>query len=130
MCAYEAGSLIPDSSYSINGSPITCTTEHKDVGIMITSNLSFDFHNNYILSKACKVLGMVRRAFLSSSKVTLKRSLYLTLIRSQFIYCCQIWRPCLICESRVIERLQRRATKFMTIKWDICRDLSKVTYIH
>ena len=107
------GSLIPDSSYSINGSPITSTTEHKDVGILITSNLSFTSHINNILSKAYKVLGMVRRAVSSSRNIALKRALYLTLIRSQVIYCCQIWRPYLIRESRVLERLQRRATKFI-----------------
>ena len=107
------GSLIPDSSYSINSSPITGTTEHKDVGILITSNLSFISHINKILSKAYKVLGMLRRAVSSSSNLALKRALYLTLIRSQVIYCCQIWRPYVIHECRVLERLQRRATKFI-----------------
>ena len=29
------GSLIPDSSYTINGSPISVTTEHKDAGVMV-----------------------------------------------------------------------------------------------
>ena len=54
-CVYvKFGSLNPDSAYSINGSPITGTTEHKDVGIMVTSNLSFAIasHINHILSKA------------------------------------------------------------------------------
>ena len=97
------GSLIPDFSYSINGSPITVTTEHEDVGIMITSNLSFASYINCIISKANKVFGMVRRPVSSSSNVSLKRSLFLTLIRSQVIYCCQIWLSYLICESRVLE---------------------------
>ena len=36
-----------------------------------------------------------------------------TLIRSLVTYCCQIWRPYLIKESRTLEKLQRRASKYI-----------------
>ena len=85
-------SLIPVSSYTINGSPISVTNEHMDVGLMITSKLSFTLHINSIMSKAYKVLGiMVRRLMSSGSNIKLTRSLYLTVIRSQIFDCCQIW---------------------------------------
>ena len=107
------GPLVSDSSYTINRSPITITTEHKDVGVMITSNLFFPSHINGIIWKAYNVLGMVRRLVSSRSNILLKRSLYLTLVRSQVIYCWQVWRRYLTGESRVLERLQRRVTKFV-----------------
>ena len=66
-------------------------------------------HQQYFI----KGLVMVRRAVSSGGNLALRRALYLTLIRSQVIYCCQIWHPYLIRESQVLERLQRRATKFI-----------------
>ena len=42
-----------------------------------------------------------------------KRSLYLSLVCSQISYCCQIWRPCFVKECSNLEKLQRRAMKFI-----------------
>ena len=39
--------------------------------------------------------------------------IYLSLVRSQISYCCQIWRPCLVKECSNLEKLQRRAIKFI-----------------
>ena len=113
MSTYEVWFLFPDLSYTINGCPITTTSEHKDVGVLVIQNLFFTPHLNNIISKAYKDLGMVRTIVCFMSSMRLKRTLYLTLIRSQVIYCCQIWCPYLIGESWVLERLSRRATKFI-----------------
>ena len=42
-----------------------------------------------------------------------KKQLYLTLVRSQLIYYSQLWRPFLIKDIMILERVQRRATKFI-----------------
>ena len=42
-----------------------------------------------------------------------KKQLYISLIRSHFMYCSVIWRPCLIKHIQLIERVQRRATKYI-----------------
>jgi len=42
-----------------------------------------------------------------------KKNLYISLIRSQLIYCSQIWRPQLIKDITTLERIQQRATKFI-----------------
>ena len=39
--------------------------------------------------------------------------LYISLVRSQLLYCTQVWRPYLLKDSLNIERVQRRATKYM-----------------
>ena len=36
-----------------------------------------------------------------------------SLVRSQLFYCSQIWRPCLIQDILLLERVQRRATKYI-----------------
>ena len=42
-----------------------------------------------------------------------KTKLYTTLVRSQLTYCTQLWRPHLIKDILNIERVQRRATKYI-----------------
>ena len=92
---------------------VPTVTQYKDVGVLLTSNLSFTAHLNSILSKAYNSLGMVRRLVPSNCNSSLKRSLYLTLVRSQVTYCCQVWRPYLIRDIKALERLQRRASKYI-----------------
>uniref|UniRef100_A0A1X7UGH4 Uncharacterized protein n=1 Tax=Amphimedon queenslandica TaxID=400682 RepID=A0A1X7UGH4_AMPQE len=45
--------------------------------------------------------------------VSLKRSLYLTHVRSKLSYCCQLWSPRTIKDIIVLERIQRRASKYL-----------------
>ena len=43
----------------------------------------------------------------------LKKLLYISLLRSQLIYCSQLWRPYLLKDIITLERIQRCATKFI-----------------
>ncbi len=56
---------------------------------------------------------MVRRSFSSSNSVFTRRSLYISLVRSQMSYCSQLWRPLLIKDIKKLESVQRRATKYI-----------------
>ena len=42
-----------------------------------------------------------------------KKTLYLTLVRPKLSYCSPLWRPYLIKDILLLERVQRRATKFI-----------------
>ena len=42
-----------------------------------------------------------------------RRSLYLALVRSQLTYCSQLRNPHLIKDTTILERVQRRATKYI-----------------
>ena len=64
----------------------------------------------FITSRAYKVLGLIRRSFSSSLDIRAKRTLYLLLVRSQLTHGSQIWRPHLIKDFMLLERIQRRAT--------------------
>ena len=107
------GSKFPNSSFTINDVSVPTVAQYKDVGVIISSNLSFTAHLNRILSKAYNSLGMIRRAIPSNCSTALKRTLYLTLVRSQVTYCSQVWRPYHIRDTKALERLQRRATKYV-----------------
>ena len=106
------GSKFSNSSYTINDVTVPTVAQYKDVGVIISSNLSFTAHLNRILSKAYNSLGMIKRAVPSNCGMALKRTLYLTLVRRQVTYCSQVWRPYRVQDTKALERLQRRATKY------------------
>ena len=64
--------------YFVNNSPISACTSQKDLGILMTSNLSWSEHIALITYKAYKKLGLLRRTFCSRNTSCAKRSLYLS----------------------------------------------------
>jgi len=58
-------------------------------------------------------LGLVRRTFSSSIPPLIKAKLYVSLIRSQLMYCSPVWRPYFIKDINNFKHLQRWATKYI-----------------
>ena len=52
-------------------------------------------------------------SFSSGLHISAKKNLYLSLVRSQLTYGSQIWRPHLLKDITALERIQRRATKYI-----------------
>ena len=69
--------------YSINDHIIQSTSQHKDLGIIVSSDLSWSDHILYISAKAYKTLGLLRHSFCKSNSVTSKKLLYISLVRSR-----------------------------------------------
>ena len=99
--------------YTINGVPVVRKKCHKDLGIFMSEDLTWSSHYDYLCAKAYRTLGLLKRTFSSSLSVTAKKQLYISLVRSQLSYCSPIWRPHLIKDIKSLERIQRRATKFI-----------------
>ena len=102
-----------EHQYFINDQPISTSNLQKDLGIIMSSSLSWSYHISKITSKAYKILGLLRRTFGSTNNVTTKKRLYISLVRSQLLYGSQIWRPLQLKDMKSIESLQRRATKYI-----------------
>ena len=100
-------------SYSMGGNEVPEHTSHKDLGVVFSSDLTFTAHYDMIIKRAYRVLGLLRRTFRASTNVHEKLLLYVSLVRSQLLYCSQIWRPYLVSDIAKLERVQRRATKFI-----------------
>lgn len=98
----------------ISGSSIPQSETHRDLGIIVQGNLSWDDHYSKICANAYASFHLIRRNISASANMLLKKRLYLTLVRSHLSYCSQIWRPRLIKDIEVLERVQRRASKFLT----------------
>ena len=59
------------------------------------------------------MLGLIRRGFSNTLSVFNKKSLYVSLVKSHLLYCSIIWRPHLRKDIMLLERVQRRASKFL-----------------
>ena len=95
-----------------NTNTIDSKSQYKDLGVILTSDLNWTPHYNLIIGQAYKILGLIHRSFISNSYLV-KKQLYISLVRSQIMYCSQLWRPHLIHYITTLERIQRRATKFI-----------------
>ena len=67
-------------------------------------------HHKYLLKRAYKTLGLLRRTFHKVSCVQAKKLLYMSLVCSHLLYCSPVWHPQFI---KDIINIQRRATKFI-----------------
>ena len=103
----------PIFNYNIHGRELLVRNCHRDLGLLVTSNLHWNEHYDMLLKKAYKTLGLIRRIFQNTRVVQTKKLLYLTLVRSKLQYCSPIWRPQFINDIKNIENIQRRATKFI-----------------
>lgn len=100
-------------SYQIGNLEICSTTSHRDLGIHVTNSLSWSEHCGKICQKAYRSLNLLRRTISSTHIPSTKRRLYVSLVRSNLTYCSQMWRPNLHKDIENIERVQRRATKYI-----------------
>ena len=101
------------TSYTINGCKLEVLESHRDLGVIINKDLSWSDQYKHISGRAYKLLGLLRRTFGNPASITTKKTLYLSLVRSQLVYCSQLWRPYLINHIVQLERIQRRATTFI-----------------
>jgi len=67
-------------SYFMNGQLLNSVTEHKDLGVIISSNLKIADHCHYACSKANKLLGMIKRT-IKHRNITVMVQLYKSLVR-------------------------------------------------
>jgi len=50
--------------YTTDGQPLNEITEHKDLGVVFDKMLKFHSHVSMIVSKAKRIMGMIKKALL------------------------------------------------------------------
>ena len=78
----------------------------------MSSDVQWRSHYLFIILRAYRMLGLIRRVFSSSTDVYTKCCLYLSLVHSKLLYCSPVWRPQYLVDIRSLETVQRRASKF------------------
>ena len=88
------------------------TSLESDLGVMVKNNLRWTDHITQSVLKANSVLGMLRRTFVNWNANNFL-VLYKAYIRPQLEYCSCIWNPYLKKDIKLLESVQRRATKMV-----------------
>ena len=65
--------------------------EEKDLGVMITSKLTWETPVLMVSARANKLLGLLRRTCPMLTDVKVRRSLYLALVKSHMSYATEVW---------------------------------------
>ena len=113
---------IMHGTHKRNGRPIEVTASHTYLGIGMNNKLSLAEHISNTVSKANKVLGLLRRNLYSCSPFV-KETAYKSLARPKLEYCSSIWDPYhQECENK-LELVQRKAARF------VCKDLRRQGHV-
>ena len=105
--------VLPPCSYQLAGEHLSLVPQHRDLGIIVSCDLSWRNHYLHLCKTAYCSLHFVRRVSPVYNPFAIRKNLYLTLVRSKLCFCSQLWRPHLIKDISLLERVQRRATKFI-----------------
>ena len=109
---------IVDSTYTLKGSQIMSVTTEKDLGVHISTKLSWNNHIDVIISKANMMLGMIKRTCTNKCDQKTLIILYKSIVQSQLEYAPQVWSPYTKEKISALEHVQRHATKFI-LKTDL-----------
>ena len=93
---------------------------HKNLGLILSEDLSWDKHYKDITACTYKTLRLVRRTFVPTHSPSTLVRLYVSLVRSQLLYCTQVWRPHLMKDIVNFERIQCCATKYILNDYISC----------
>ena len=83
----------PDFTYlGPDGEPIEVKESLKDLGVHLSSDLTFRLHIEKVVSAASKMAGWGLRTFRRRSLVTM-RTIWKSLVQPKLDYCSQFWSP-------------------------------------
>ena len=102
----------PKNTYNMDGSNLTETLKEKDLGVLIDNKLDFGDHIKEIVGRANRMIGMIRASF-ACLNIKMFLNLYMALIRPLLEYCVQVWSPHKRKYIKLIEGVQRRATRLV-----------------
>ena len=86
--------------------------EQSDLGVLFTSDFKFGPHIHHIVQKANRLIGLIKKSF-EFLDAPMLRTLYISLVRPYLGYACVVWCPFQLGDIRIIEKVQRRATKII-----------------
>ena len=117
-------------NYTIRDQTLNRVESQRDLGVLCTSDARFKHHIQDIVSRANKMLGFIRRT-LNGSKNLLPtyKSLYIALVRSHLEYASEIWNPKSSSLVKLIEGVQRRATRLLLPELDYTMRLESLSLL-
>ena len=117
-------SNIIKNTYKIHDFPLEETNSAKYLGIVIDSKLTWKEHITSTSKKSNKVLAFLRRN-LSNCPRNVKADCYKTLVRPILEYGCAVWDPHHKNDIESLEKIQKRAARFVTGNYDLHHSSTK-----
>jgi hypothetical protein len=108
-------------SYTVAGAPIPLSTERfqRDLGILMSSNLSFSPHITHIVCKTSSVCALIRRCFTQPSPTILTRA-FTSYVLPIIEYASPVFNSLLsAADVDRLERIQRRFTSYVFRKCNL-----------
>uniref|UniRef100_A0A131Y531 Putative tick transposon n=1 Tax=Ixodes ricinus TaxID=34613 RepID=A0A131Y531_IXORI len=103
--------------YFLGTQPIEEVQSYKYLGVLVTSDLSWAAHIEFISLAASKTLGYIRRC-LHSAPPNLRLLAYQTFVRPRLEYAAAIWSPHQIYLTTQLEAIQNRAARYILSVYD------------
>ena len=98
--------------YVMRGADLSDVQVKKDLGVQIDCDLKFRQHAASVVSKSTQILAVIRRSFALIDERTLPL-LFKSLVRPHLEYGNLVWGPFNRADQRLVERVQRRATRMV-----------------
>ena len=109
----HVGPCNPGHGYQMAGKDLEVTTEEKDIGVTVTSDLRPTQQCRRAARTARGVLSQIQRAFHYRDKKTFTR-LYVQYVRPHVEFAAPAWVPWTAEDKQVLERVQQQAVKMIS----------------
>ena len=105
--------ISPVSSYCMGDQDIVALDCLRDLGVLISDDLSWSAHYVYSAREPIKFWVYSGESSTMYSPLLPKKHLYISHVRSQLTYCSVVWRPHLFKDITTLEKIQRRTSKYI-----------------
>ena len=99
-------------SYHLCSSALEHVSSEKYLGVLFSKDLSWESHITTVTTKANQKLGFLKRN-LKGSPAELKKTAYISIVRSSLEYASVIWDPHQAQDKTQIEGFQRKAARWI-----------------
>ena len=102
----------PKFQYILDGTKLKTSVGEKDLGVLVSPNMSPEKHIASVVRSAYATLANIRIAF-KHMDVDMFRVIYPTYVRPKLEYAVQFWSPHIKWHVQKLEKVQRHATKLV-----------------
>jgi hypothetical protein len=99
--------------YTMGENVLEVVKHHPYLGVEISHDLEWKQHISKVTSKASSILGLLQRHLYDCS-AHVKETAYMSLVRPRLEYCANIWDPHTKSDKSSLDRIQRKAARFVT----------------
>ena len=102
--------ISPVRSYSLDSTSLKVVSSVKDLGVMVTEDLTRSNHVRYVTAKANRMLGFIKRNCAGIINKDALKLLYVSLVLSHLCHCSPVRAPQTPMLMMEVEKVQRRAS--------------------